>query len=136
MPDYNRKILVAEDCPITRKMIRGLLRNMGYNNIDMAEDGVVGWQLLTKNKYDFLITDWHMPNRDGIELLRGVRQHPHLKHIPVLMLTSETEKDNIIEAIQAGVTGYVIKPFALGVLEQKLRTAFDTMDAMAQGPAR
>ncbi len=125
MADKNLKILVVDDFSTMRRIVRNLLKELGYTNVDEAEDGVVAMQRLKGNNFQFVITDWNMPNMTGIELLRAVRADPSLKHLPVLMITAEAKKENIIEAAQSGASGYIVKPFTAGTLEEKLGKVFD-----------
>ena len=125
MADKNLKILVVDDFSTMRRIVRNLLKELGYTNVDEAEDGVVAMQRLKGNNFQFVITDWNMPNMTGIELLRTIRADPSLKHLPVLMITAEAKKENIIEAAQSGASGYIVKPFTAGTLEEKLGKVFD-----------
>ncbi len=125
MADKNLKILVVDDFSTMRRIVRNLLKELGYTNVDEAEDGVVAMQRLKGNNFQFVITDWNMPNMTGIELLRAVRADPSLKHLPVLMITAEAKKENIIVAAQSGASGYIVKPFTAGTLEEKLGKVFD-----------
>ena len=125
MADKNLKILVVDDFSTMRRIVRNLLKELGYTNVDEAEDGVVAMQRLKGNNFQFVITDWNMPNMTGIELLRAVRADPSLKHLPVLMITAEARKENIIEAAKSGASGYIVKPFTAGTLEEKLGKIFD-----------
>ena len=125
MADKNLKILVVDDFSTMRRIVRNLLKELGYTNVDEAEDGVVAMQRLKGNNFQFVITVWNMPNMTGIELLRAVRADPSLKHLPVLMITAEAKKENIIVAAQSGASGYIVKPFTAGTLEEKLGKVFD-----------
>ncbi len=125
MADKNLKILVVDDFSTMRRIVRNLLKELGYTNVDEAEDGVVAMQRLRGNNFQFVITDWNMPNMTGIELLRVIRADPSLKHLPVLMITAEARKENIIEAAKSGASGYIVKPFTAGTLEEKLCKIFD-----------
>ena len=125
MADKNLKILVVDDFSTMRRIVRNLLKELGYTNVDEAEDGVVAMQRLRGNNFQFVITDWNMPNMTGIELLRVIRADPNLKHLPVLMITAEARKENIIEAAKSGASGYIVKPFTAGTLEEKLCKIFD-----------
>ena len=124
MVDKNMKFLIVDDFSTMRRIVRNLLKELEFTNFDEAEDGLVALEKLRNNKYDFLVTDWNMPNMTGIELLRAVRQDARLKHLPVLMITAEAKKENIIEAAQAGASGYIVKPFTSAVLEEKLNKVF------------
>ncbi len=125
MADKNLKILVVDDFSTMRRIVRNLLKELGYTNVDEAEDGVVAMQRLRGNNFQFVITDWNMPNMTGIELLKVIRADPSLKHLPVLMITAEARKENIIEAAKSGASGYIVKPFTAGTLEEKLGKIFD-----------
>ena len=124
MVDKNMKFLVVDDFSTMRRIIKNLLKELEFSNFDEAEDGVVALAKLKNSKYDFVVTDWNMPNMTGIELLRAIRLDAALKHLPVLMITAEAKKENIIEAAQAGASGYVVKPFTSAVLEEKLNKVF------------
>ncbi len=116
----NLKFLVVDDFSTMRRIIRNLLKELGFTNVDEAEDGVAGLAKLRGGDFDFVISDWNMPNMTGIELLRAIRADATLKHLPVLMVTAEAKKENIIEAAQAGASGYVVKPFTAATLDEKL----------------
>jgi len=122
--DKNMKFLGVDDFSTMRRIIKNLLKELGFTNFDEAEDGVVALTKLKNNKYDFVVTDWNMPNMTGIELLRAIRHDTGLKHLPVLMITAEAKKENIVEAAQAGASGYIVKPFTSAVLEEKLNKVF------------
>lgn len=125
MADKNLKFLIVDDFSTMRRIVRNLLKELGYTNADEAEDGVVALQKLKGGGFQFVVSDWNMPNMTGIELLRAVRADPELKHLPVLMVTAEAKKENIIEAAQAGASGYVVKPFTAATLEEKLNKVFE-----------
>jgi len=125
MADKNLKILVVDDFSTMRRIVRNLLKELGYTNVDEAEDGVVGLQKLKGSNFQFVVTDWNMPNMTGIELLKAIRADATLKHLPVLMITAEAKKENIIEAAQSGASGYIVKPFTAGTLEEKLNKIFE-----------
>jgi len=116
----DKKFLVVDDFATMRRIIRNLLRQLGYNNIEEAEDGIVGLRKLKAQSFDFIICDWNMPNMTGIELLKEVRADEALKDIPFLMVTAEAIKENIIEAVKAGVSNYIVKPFTADVLSSKI----------------
>ena len=124
MPNKNMKILTVDDFATMRRIIRNMLRQLGYNNILEADDGVSALALLQREKIDFVISDWNMPNMNGLELLQTMRADEHLKTIPVLMVTAETLKENILEAVKAGVNNYVVKPFTAETLRDKIHTIF------------
>ncbi len=125
MADKNLKFLIVDDFSTMRRIVRNLLKELGYTNADEAEDGVVALQKLKGGGFQFVVSDWNMPNMTGIELLRAVRADAELKHLPVLMVTAEAKKENIIEAAQAGASGYVVKPFTAATLEEKLNKVFE-----------
>ena len=125
MADKNLKILIVDDFSTMRRIVRNLLKELGFTNADEAEDGVVALQKLKSGSFQFVVSDWNMPNMTGIELLRAIRADANLKHLPVLMVTAEAKKENIIEAAQAGASGYVVKPFTAATLEEKLNKVFE-----------
>ena len=126
MADKNLKILIVDDFSTMRRIVRNLLKELGYTNADEAEDGVVALQKLkTAGNFQFVVSDWNMPNMSGIDLLRNIRADANLKHLPVLMVTAEAKKENIIEAAQAGASGYVVKPCTASTLEEKLNKVFE-----------
>ena len=127
MPDKNLKILVVDDFSTMRRIIRNLLKELGFTNVDEAEDGVVALQKLRAGNFEFVVSDWNMPNMTGIELLRAIRADATLKSLPVIMVTAEAKKENIIEAAQAGANGYVVKPFTSATLEEKLNKIFEKL---------
>jgi two-component system chemotaxis response regulator CheY len=107
-----------------RRIVRNLLKELGFSNVQEAEDGVDALNKLRSDQFDFVVSDWNMPNMTGIELLRAIRGDASLKHLPVLMVTAEAKKENIIEAAQAGASGYVVKPFTAATLDEKLKKIF------------
>jgi two-component system chemotaxis response regulator CheY len=123
------KILVVDDFSTMRRIIRNLLRELGFNNIFEADDGQSALPKLQSGGIDFLITDWNMPGMTGIDLLRAVRADPNLAQLPVLMVTAEAKRDQIVEAAQAGVNGYVIKPFTAATLQEKIEKIFERLEA-------
>lgn len=120
MPDKNLRFLVVDDFSTMRRIVRNLLKELGFANVEEAEDGAVALQKLRAGRFDFVISDWNMPNMDGLALLRSIRGDETLKRIPVLMVTAEAKKENIIAAAQAGASGYVVKPFTAATLDEKL----------------
>ena len=116
----NIKILVVDDFATMRKVIRNLLKQAGYENIAEAEDGVVALGILKSQKIDFVISDWNMPNMTGIELLKAVRADSEIGKTPFLMVTAEALQDNVIAAVKAGVSNYIVKPFTSEVLNEKI----------------
>lgn len=127
MADPKMKFLVVDDFSTMRRIVRNLLKELGYTNVDEAEDGVIALQKLQSGGFEFVVTDWNMPNMDGLTLLQTIRATPHLKHLPVLMITAEAKKENIIAAAQAGASGYIVKPFTAGTLSEKLNNIFEKM---------
>lgn len=127
MVDPNMKFLVVDDFSTMRRIVRNLLKELGFTNVQEAEDGVQGLAMLRGEAFDFVVSDWNMPNMTGIDMLRAIRADPALKHLPVLMVTAEAKRENIIEAAQAGANGYVVKPFTAGTLDEKLKKIFATM---------
>lgn len=123
------KILVVDDFSTMRRIIKNLLRDLGFTNTDEADDGSTALPMLKTGKYDFLVTDWNMPGMTGIELLGHVRADESLKTLPVLMVTAEAKRDQIVAAAQAGVNGYVVKPFTAAVLKEKIEKIFERIDA-------
>lgn len=127
MTNKNLKILVVDDFPTMRRIIRNLLKDLGYENVDEAEDGAMGLEKLRNGSFDFVVSDWNMPNLDGLEMLKQIRADANLSNLPVLMVTAEAKKENIIAAAQAGASGYVVKPFTAATLEEKLNKIFEKM---------
>ncbi len=126
MTDQNITILAVDDFSTMRRIIRNMLKQLGYNNILEAEDGAVALRLLQGGKVDFVISDWNMPNMNGLELLKAIRADPNLKSIPVLLVTAEALKENVVEAVKAGVNNYVVKPFTAETLKEKIDAIFST----------
>ncbi len=114
------KFLVVDDFSTMRSIIRGLLKELGYRDVFDAEDGAIALQMLKTNRYDFVVSDINMPNMNGFDLLKAIKADPALKHIPVLMVTAEARKEDIIMAAQSGAAGYVVKPFTKATLEEKV----------------
>nr|WP_218940764.1 chemotaxis response regulator CheY [Allopusillimonas soli] len=121
------KILVVDDFPTMRRIIKNLLKDLGFENVDEAEDGAMGLEKLRNGSFDFVVSDWNMPNMDGLQMLTHIRADDALKHLPVLMVTAEAKKENIIAAAQAGANGYVVKPFTAATLEEKLNKIFEKL---------
>ncbi len=120
----NTKFLVVDDFSTMRRIVRNLLKELGFVNVQEAEDGVDALNKLRSEPFDFVVSDWNMPNMTGIDLLRAIRADESLKHLPVLMVTAEAKKENIIQAAQAGASGYVVKPFTAVTLDEKLKKIF------------
>jgi len=131
MSDPKMKFLVVDDFSTMRRIVRNLLKELGFTNVDEAEDGQVALQKLNSLPFDFVVTDWNMPNMDGLTLLQNIRATPSLKHLPVLMITAEAKKENIIAAAQAGASGYIVKPFTAATLSEKLEKIFEKMGQKA-----
>lgn len=123
------KILIVDDFSTMRRIIKNLLRDLGFTNTSEADDGNSALPMLQSGSFDFLVTDWNMPGMTGIDLLKAVRADDRLKSLPVLMVTAEAKRDQIIEAAQAGVNGYVVKPFTAAVLKEKIEKIFERIDA-------
>ena len=125
MVDKNIKILVVDDFPTMRRIIRNLLKELEFVNVDEAEDGAIGLEKLKGGNYGFVVSDWNMPNMDGLAMLQAIRADPSLAKLPVLMVTAEAKKENIIAAAQSGANGYVVKPFTAITLEEKITKIFE-----------
>lgn len=121
----NMRILVVDDFSTMRRIIKNILRQLGFNNIEEADDGSTGWELLNKGGIDFIISDWNMPQMTGIEFLRKVRASEEFSDLPFLMVTAEAQQENIIEAVQAKVSNYIVKPFTAETLKQKIDKIFE-----------
>ena len=125
--DRKMKILVVDDFSTMRRIVKNLLKQIGYENIEEAEDGQHALSKLKGERYQFVVSDWNMPNMTGIELLKNVRSDPELKDLPFLMVTAEAEKEKVIEAIKAGVNNYIIKPFTAEILKEKMEKIFEKL---------
>jgi len=125
------KFLIVDDFSTMRRIVRGLLKEMGCNNADEAEDGAVALSMLKANKYDFVVSDINMPNMNGFDLLKAVKAEESLKHIPVLMVTAEARKEDIVLAAQSGAAGYIVKPFTKATLEEKVTKIMQKLAATA-----
>lgn len=125
--DKNMKILIVDDFSTMRRIIKNLLRDLGFNNTQEADDGSTALPMLQKGDFDFVVTDWNMPGMQGIDLLKAIRADDSLKHLPVLMVTAEAKREQIIAAAQAGVNGYVVKPFTAATLKEKLDKIFERL---------
>lgn len=123
------KILIVDDFSTMRRIIKNLLRELGFSNTAEADDGSTALPMLKNGGFDFLVTDWNMPNMEGIDLLKAVRADPMLKSLPVLMVTAEAKRDQIVEAAQAGVNGYIVKPFTAETLKEKIDKIFERLEA-------
>jgi two-component system, chemotaxis family, chemotaxis protein CheY len=125
------KFLVVDDFSTMRRIIKSVLNELGYSNVAEADDGSTALPLLRDGDFDFLITDWNMPDMPGLELLKAVRANEKLAKLPVLMLTAEAQRDQIVAAAKAGVSGYIIKPFTADVLKKKLTTILSAISSDA-----
>ncbi len=123
--DKNMKILVVDDFSTMRRIIKNLLRDLGFTNIQEADDGNTALPMLQQGDFDFVVTDWNMPGMQGIDLLKEIRKDDDLAHLPVLMVTAEAKREQIIQAAQAGVNGYIVKPFTAVTLKEKLDKIFE-----------
>ena len=129
--DKNMKILVVDDFSTMRRIVKNLLGDLGFTNITEADDGKTAWPLLQASSFDFVVTDWNMPGMTGIELLKTIRADARIGKTPVLMVTAEAQRDQIIEAAQAGVNGYIIKPFNAQTLKEKIDKIFQRISEAA-----
>ncbi|EYU16943.1 MULTISPECIES: chemotaxis response regulator CheY [Photorhabdus] len=127
MANKDLKFLVVDDFSTMRRIVRNLLKELGFNNVEEAQDGAEALAKIRSSQFDFIISDWNMPNMDGLELLKVIREDAQLAKIPVLMVTAEAKKENIIAAAQAGASGYVVKPFTAATLEEKLNKIFEKL---------
>ncbi|MCL2075011.1 MAG: chemotaxis response regulator CheY [Betaproteobacteria bacterium] len=127
MSDPKMRFLVVDDFSTMRRIVRNLLKELGFTNVDEAEDGAIALQKLNNESFEFVVTDWNMPNMDGLTLLQTIRSTPSLQHLPVLMVTAEAKKENIIAAAQAGASGYIVKPFTAATLSEKMNKIFEKM---------
>ncbi|UUO23086.1 chemotaxis protein CheY [Colwellia sp. M166] len=125
--DKNMKVLVVDDFSTMRRIIKNLLRDLGFTNISEADDGSTALPMLKDGAFDFVVTDWNMPGMQGIDLLKAIRADSKLSHIPVLMVTAEAKKEQIVMAAQAGVNGYIVKPFTAATLNSKLDKIFERL---------
>ena len=122
------KILVVDDFSTMRRIVRNLLKELGFTNVEEAEDGAVALGKLKEGNFEFVVSDWNMPNMDGLTLLQNVRGDARLKTLPFLMITAEAKKENIIAAAQSGASGYIVKPFTAATLSEKLAKIFEKME--------
>ncbi|MDC4205775.1 MAG: chemotaxis response regulator CheY [Candidatus Manganitrophus sp.] len=124
MPDPNMKILVVDDMSSMRRIIKNTLKQLGYPNTDEAEDGDKALEMVRNTPFDLVVSDWNMPNMNGLDLLKAIRQDPKLSALPVLMVTTEAEMDHILEAIRSGVNSYILKPFTPETMKEKIDKVF------------
>jgi len=125
--DKNMKVLVVDDFSTMRRIVKNLLRDLGFTNISEADDGSTALPMLKEGSFDFVVTDWNMPGMQGIDLLKAIRADANLSHIPVLLITAEAKKEQIVMAAQAGVNGYIVKPFTAATLNAKLDKIFERL---------
>jgi two-component system chemotaxis response regulator CheY len=128
MADKNMRFLVVDDFSTMRRILRNLLKELGFTNVEEAEDGQVALHKLKTQHFEFIISDWNMPNMTGIELLKAVRADAQIRGIPFMMITAEAKRENIIEAAMAGASGYIVKPFTAATLEEKMNKIFLSMN--------
>jgi two-component system, chemotaxis family, chemotaxis protein CheY len=122
--DYRMKVLVVDDFATMRKIVRNILKQIGFEDITEAEDGSVALRLIKSEPVGLVVSDWNMPNMSGLDLLKEIRKNPQTASLPVLMVTAEGLKENVMEAVMAGVNNYVVKPFTAEVLQEKIETIF------------
>ena len=124
------RFLVVDDFPTMRRIVRNLLKELGFANVEEAEDGAAGLAKVKEGRFDFVISDWNMPNMDGLQMLQNIRADANtaISKLPVLMVTAEAKKENIIAAAQAGANGYVVKPFTAATLDEKLGKIFEKLE--------
>jgi two-component system chemotaxis response regulator CheY len=127
--DKNMKILIVDDFSTMRRIIKNVLHEIGYDNTDEADDGKTALPMLQNGNYDFLVTDWNMPGMTGIDLLIAVRASAKTAKLPVLLVTAEAKRDQIVKAAEAGVNGYIVKPFTPETLKEKISKIFERLDA-------
>ncbi|HAD47115.1 MAG: chemotaxis response regulator CheY [Alloalcanivorax venustensis] len=125
--DKGMSILVVDDFPTMRRIVRSLLKELGFTNVEEAEDGQEALGKLKGGDFEFVVSDWNMPNLDGLEMLKQIRADEAMKALPVLMVTAEAKKENIVAAAQAGANGYIVKPFTAATLEEKLNKIFEKL---------
>ena len=125
------KFLIVDDFSTMRRIVRGLLKEMGCNDADEAEDGAVALKMLGAQRFDFVVSDISMPNMNGFDLLKAIKANEKLKHLPVLMVTAEARKEDMVAAAQNGAAGYIVKPFTKAILEEKVQEIMQMMAATA-----
>ncbi|MEX8517219.1 MAG: chemotaxis response regulator CheY [Leptothrix sp. (in: b-proteobacteria)] len=125
------KFLVVDDFSTMRRIVRGLLKEMGCNNVEEAEDGAVALNVLRNTRFDFVVSDINMPNMNGFDLLKAIKADEMLRHLPVLMVTAEARKEDIVMAAQNGAAGYIVKPFTKATLEEKVQKILQKLAAIA-----
>ena len=122
--DKNMRILVVDDFNTMRRIVKNILKQLGFENIGEAENGQEALEVLKKEKFDFVITDWNMPVMTGLDLLKAIKADAALKDLPVMMVTAEAQQQNIVEAVKTGASNYIVKPFTAEVLEEKISKIF------------
>lgn len=125
------KILVVDDFSTMRRIVKSLLKELGYLNVEEADDGSTAWPMIQNNQYDFIISDWNMPEMTGVDLLKKVRQTASLKNTPFLLITAEAKHSQMRDAIDSGVDGYILKPFTAAILDSKIQSIFKRLDALS-----
>nr|WP_198415264.1 chemotaxis response regulator CheY [Thiosulfativibrio zosterae] len=123
--DRNMNILVVDDFSTMRRIVKNLLKELGFSKFDEADDGATAWPMVQSGKYDFIVSDWNMPQMTGLDLLKNVRKSPELKDTPFLLITAEAKRSQILEAAEAGVDGYIVKPFTAATLNAKIQKIFE-----------
>lgn len=126
--DKNMKILIVDDFSTMRRIVKNLLRDLGFTNTHEADDGLTALPMLETGNFDFLVTDWNMPGMTGFDLLKTCRADPRFKDLPILMVTAEAKREQIVAAAQAGVNGYIVKPFTAAVLKEKIDKIFERIE--------
>ncbi len=124
MPSTDLRILVVDDFATMRRIVKNVLKQLGYNNVEEVEDGSKALVALEKGEFQFVVSDWNMPVMDGLEMVKNLRANPTTKDVPVLMVTAEAEKDKVVEAIKAGVNNYIVKPFTAETMQEKIDKIF------------
>ena len=123
--DRNMKILVVDDFSTMRRIVKNLLKELGFSKFDEADDGATAWPMIQNGQYDFIVSDWNMPEMSGLDLLKNVRADEKLKPTPFLLITAEAKRSQILEAAEAGVDGYIVKPFTAATLNAKIEKIFE-----------
>lgn len=131
MLNSNMKILVIDDFSTMRRIVKSLLKELGYLNVEEADDGSTAWPMIQKNQYDLIISDWNMPEMTGVDLLKKVRQTSNLKKTPFLLITAEAKHCQMLDAIDSGVDGYILKPFTAAILDSKIQNIFNRLAALS-----
>ena len=124
MPSSDLRILVVDDFATMRRIVKNVLKQLGYTNVDEVEDGSKALDMLEQGVYQFVVSDWNMPVMDGLEMVKNIRSNPGTKDLPILMVTAEAEKDKVVEAIKAGVNNYIVKPFTAETMQEKIDKIF------------